>query len=163
MAKKSDVKIISKNKKAFFEFHIFDKYEAGMELVGSEIKSLRNGGANLTDGYVKFKDGEAFLVQAHIAPYKQGGSYFNHEPFRERKLLLHKREIESIVGRVARRGLTVLPLSIYIKGNRAKVEIGLAKSKKNYDKKKDIKDREHELEAGREMKRRARGVKTLGE
>jgi SsrA-binding protein len=163
MGKKDEEKNISKNKKALFDFHIFDRYEAGLELVGSEIKSIRNGGINLTDGYVKFKDGEAFLVQAHIAPYKQGGSFFNHDPFRARKLLLHRREIDSIVGRVQRRGLTVLPLRLYIKGNKAKIEIGLAKSKKKYDKKKDIIERELDLAAGREIKSRGRAVKALGE
>ena len=160
MAKKDNdnFKIVARNKKAFFEFHIEDRYEAGIVLTGSEIKSIRNGGTNLTDGYVAIRNGEAFLLQTHISPYKQGGRYFNHEPFRPRKLLLHRREIDSITGRVQRRGLTLLPLQLYFKGNLAKLEIGLAKSKKNYDKKQDIIDKEQEREAGREVKERNRLV-----
>jgi SsrA-binding protein len=158
MAKKekSEFKIIAKNKKAFFEYFITDKYEAGLVLTGSEIKSIRNGGANLSDGYISIREGEAFLLQTRISPYEQGGKYFNHDPFRAKKLLLHRREIDSIVGRVQRRGLTVLPLSLYLKGNKAKMEIGLAKSKKNFDKKRDIMSKEQEIEAGREMKERNR-------
>jgi len=153
---KDDFKVVARNKGAFFDFFISDKYEAGIVLTGSEMKSIRNGGVNLSEGYVAIKDGEAYLVQTRISPYKQGGKYFNHDPFRDRKLLLHRREIDSIAGRVQRRGLTVLPLSLYIKGNKAKVEIGLAKSKKNFDKKRDIISKEQEREAGREMKERNR-------
>ena len=153
---KKSFKIIAKNKKAYFDFFITDKYEAGLVLTGSEIKSIRNGGVNLSDGYVTIKEGEAYLVQARISPYAQGGKYFNHDPFRPRKLLLHRREIDSITGRVQRRGLTVLPLALYIKGNRAKLEIGMAKSKKNFDKKRDIMNKEQERDAGREVKERSR-------
>ncbi len=155
---KSDFKLVARNKKAFFDYHIEDRYEAGLVLTGSEIKSIRNGGANLSDGYVAIRNGEAFLLQTHIAPYRQGGKYFNHEPFRTRKLLLHRREIDSIIGRVQRRGLTLLPLQLYFKGNLAKLDIGLAKSKKNYDKKKDIIDKQQERDASREVKDRARRV-----
>ncbi|MFA6451265.1 MAG: SsrA-binding protein SmpB [bacterium] len=158
MAKKEkdEFKVIARNKKAFFDYFIADKYEAGLVLTGSEIKSIRNGGANLSEGYVSIRDGEAFLIEVRISPYEQGGRYFNHDPLRARKLLLHRREIDSIVGRIQRRGLTALPLSLYIKGNKAKVEIGLAKSKKNFDKKKDIMSKEQEIEAGREIKERNR-------
>ncbi|HOX27679.1 MAG TPA: SsrA-binding protein SmpB [bacterium] len=156
MKEKGNMKFVTRNKKAFFDYEILDRFEAGLVLRGSEIKSVRGGGVNIEEGYVRMKDGEAFLVQVRIAPYKQSGTYFNHDPFRQRKLLLHKREIESIAGRVQRRGLTVLPLSLYLKGNLAKVEIGLARSKKKYDKRMDIIKREQEKEAGREMKQRNR-------
>ncbi len=156
MAKQAETKIIAKNKKAFFDYEILDKYEAGLVLKGSEIKSARNGGVSLKEGYVKIIEGEAWLTQTRIAPYKQSGEYFNHDPFRDRKLLLHRREIDSIIGRVQRKGLTILPLYMYIKGNRAKLEIGLAKSKKKYDKKDDIIKRELDKEARREVKMRTR-------
>lgn len=164
MAKKSgDIKMVDKNKKAFHDFEILDKYEAGIALTGSEIKSVRKGGVRLKDGYAKVVDGEVFLVNVHIAKYKQGGVHYNHEPMRDRKLLLHRREIRSINNRVQKKGLTIIPLTMYIKDNRAKVEIGLARSKKKYDHKQEIIKREAELEAGREMKRRSRNINISGE
>lgn len=161
MAKKSKdtesgFKVLAQNKKAYHDFHITDKYEAGMVLTGSEIKSIRNGGVVLKDGFVRVRGGQMFLESATIAKYKQGGKFYNHEPDRPRKLLLHKREIAAIDGSVSKKGLTLLPLRMYLKGNRAKLEIGLAKSKKNYDKKQDIMNREAQLEDGREMKRLSR-------
>ncbi len=164
MAKKdkSDIIRIDRNKKAFFDFEILDRYEAGIVLTGSEIKSARKGGVRLKDGYVRVRDGEVFLIGAHIAKYKQSGNLYNHDPLRERKLLLHKREIKSIDNRVQKKGLTILPLSMYIKNNRAKVEIGLARSKKKYDHKQDIINRQAKLEAGREMKRRSRNINISG-
>ena len=157
------IKVIARNKKAFFDFHIYNRYEAGMTLKGSEIKSIRNGGVNLADGYVRIQGGEVYLVQARIAPYKQGGEHYNHDPLRDRKLLLKRREIDSIIGRVQRRGLTILPLELYLKGNLAKLEIGLAKSKKKYDKRLDIIKKEQERETDREFKERSRSDRALGE
>ncbi|HOO55951.1 MAG TPA: SsrA-binding protein SmpB [bacterium] len=156
MGNEEKYRIVARNKRAYFDYEIYDKFEAGIVLTGSEIKSLRNGSVNISEGYVRIIDGEALLMQAKIEKYKQGGKAFNHEPFRKRKLLLHRREIDSIAGRVQRRGLTILPLKVYLKGNLAKVEIGLAKNKKKYDKRQDIIKKEHEKEAGRILKIRSR-------
>lgn len=160
MAKKKeenpDFRVVARNKMAFHEYEILSKYEAGIVLTGSEIKSVRGGGVVLKDGYARVRNGEIFLENVQISLYKQGGKFFNHDPIGPRKLLLHRREIDSIDGSVSKKGLTLLPLSMYIKKNRAKVEIGLAKSKKKYDKKQDIISREAALEDGREMKRLSR-------
>jgi len=147
-----DFKVVARNKLAFHEFEIFDKYEAGISLLGSEIKSIRAGGISIKEGYVRIKNGEIWLMETRIAPYSHSSLTLQHEPFRPRKLLLHRREIDSIMGRVQRRGLTIVPLQVYIKRNRAKIEIGLARSKKNYDKKLDIINREADRDAGREIK-----------
>jgi len=157
------IRMVSKNRKAYHDYHISDRYEAGIELTGSEIKSIRNGSVNLKDGYVRVRDGEAYLEGVHIGKYKQGGVHYNHEPLRPRRLLLKRREIDSINGQVSKKGFTVVPLSLYIRGRWAKVEIGMAKSKKKYDKKQDIIKREAELEDAREMKQRSRGLIKPGE
>ena len=141
-----------KNKKAFYDYEILERYEAGIELKGSEVKSLREGKANLRDSFVRIENGEAFLFNAYIAPYSHGG-LFNHEPTRKRKLLLHKSEIKRLLGKSMEKGLTIIPLRIYFnERGRVKVEIALAKGKKLYDKRETIKRREQEREARRAMK-----------
>ena len=130
-------KIISTNRKAFHEYHIFDKYSAGMVLTGTEIKSIRKGAINLKDSFVKIDDFEVFLYNCHISPYEQGNRY-NHEEKRTRKLLLNKKEIEKLVGKIKKDGYSIVPLEVYLDKGWAKVEIALAKGKKLYDKREDI-------------------------
>ncbi len=130
-------KIISNNKKAFHEYHIFDKYEAGMVLTGTEIKSVRKGGVNLKDSFIKINDGEVYLYNCHISPYEQGNRY-NHDENRTRKLLLNKKEIEKMSGKIKKDGYTIVPLSLFIENGWAKLEISLAKGKKLYDKRDDL-------------------------
>ena len=147
MPEKEDVKIICKNKKAHYNFEIEETLEAGVVLVGTEVKSLRNGKANLSDSYGKFKNGELFLVDMHISPYDHSARE-NHDPLRERKLLLHKRQIRKYLGKVAERGYSLVPLKLYFKHGKVKVELALARGKKTYDKREAIKkkDLRRELE-----------------
>jgi SsrA-binding protein len=141
-----------KNKKAYFDYEILEKYEAGIELKGTEVKSLREGKANIRDAFVRIENGEAFLFNAYIAPYTHG-SLFNHEPTRKRRLLLHKREIKRLAGKVAEKGLTIVPLRLYFNNKgKVKVEIALVRGKKKYDKREAIKRRELEREAQKAMK-----------
>ncbi|MBI4963407.1 MAG: SsrA-binding protein SmpB [Desulfomonile tiedjei] len=151
MKQDDHVKIICKNRKAYFNFEIEDTFEAGLALLGSEVKSLRNGKANLSDAYAKFIGGEAFLVDAHISPYAQANRE-NHEPLRERKLLLHKKEIRKLFGKVSERGFSVIPLKLYFKNGKVKVEMALARGKKVYDKREAIKKKDQR----REMERMAK-------
>lgn len=144
---------IASNRKAFHDYFVEDRTEAGLVLTGTEVKSLRDGRAQLKDSYVQFRDGEAYLVGAHISPYGSG-SWTNHAPERDRKLLLHKRELEKWGTAVARGGVTCVPLSLYFKGSRAKAEIALVKGKKQHDKRDAIRDRELKREADRAMRRR---------
>ena len=130
-------KIISSNRKAFHDFTIFDKYIAGIVLMGTEIKSIRKGSINLKDSFAKIEKGEMFLYNCHISPYEQGNRY-NHEPERVRKLLLNKKEIEKILGKVKKENYTIVPLELFLVNGFAKLEIGLAKGKKLYDKREDI-------------------------
>lgn len=130
-------KIITTNRKAFHEYHIFDKYNAGMVLTGTEIKSVRKGAVNLKDSFVKIDDGEVFLYNCHISPYEQGNRY-NHEEKRLRKLLLNKKEIDKLIGKIKKDGYSIIPLEIYLDKGWAKVEIALAKGKKLYDKRDDL-------------------------
>ncbi|HEX3111048.1 MAG TPA: SsrA-binding protein SmpB [Thermoanaerobaculia bacterium] len=157
MAGKSDSgeKLIASNKKAFHEYHVLDKYEAGMELTGTEVKSLRDRGATLKDSYVIFKAGEAFLFGAHISPYTHGNRE-NHDPERTRRLLLHRREIEKLESQVVEKGLTIVPLRLYFKGGRVKAEIAVVRGKKLYDKRETEKKREADRETAMAIKR-ARG------
>ena len=148
-------KLIASNKRAFHEYHVLDKVEAGLALTGTEVKSLRDGAANLKDSYVTFKNGEAFLFGAHISPYTHGNRE-NHEPDRTRKLLLHRREIEKLHVQVAEKGLTVVPLRLYFKGGKVKAEIGVVRGKKLYDKRETEKKRELDREAAAAMKERGR-------
>lgn len=130
-----------KNKKAYFNYFIESEYEAGIVLVGTEIKSVKMGSVNITDSYVRIKNNEAYIINLFIDKYDEG-SIFNHEPSRERKLLLHKKEIKKILELTTREGYTIIPLKIYIKNGKAKVLIGLAKGKKLYDKRESIKERD---------------------
>jgi len=141
-----------RNKKAYFDYEILEKYEAGISLKGTEVKSLREGKANLRDAFVRIENGEAFLFNAYIAPYSFG-NLFNHEPTRKRKLLLHKREIKRLMGKTQEKGLTIVPLRMYFnKRGIVKVEIALVKGKKKHDKREAIKRRELEREAQKALK-----------
>ena len=131
-----NIKIIADNRKASFDYFILDRYEAGIVLTGTEIKSLRKGSCNIRDSYVVVKNGEAFIINMHISKYDEG-NIFNHDPLRTRKLLLHKREINKLIGTVKVEGLTLIPTKVYLVRGRAKVEFAVAKGKKNYDKRED--------------------------
>lgn len=143
--------VVAQNRKAFHDYAIEETAEAGLVLTGTEVKSLRDGKANLKDSYVLFKDGEAFLFGCHISPYSHG-NIMNHDPLRTRKLLLHKKEIEKMQAKAAQKGYSVIPLKIYFKAGRAKLEIGLAKGKREYEKRDSIKKREADREIERAMK-----------
>ena len=149
----SDEKIICVNRQARHNYFIDETYEAGLVLVGSEVKSLRDGKANLVDSYAQIRRGEAFLINTHISPYA-GANQFNHEPNRTRKLLLHAREIERLTGKTKERGLTLIPLKLYFKDGRAKVELGLARGKKLYDKRDTLRRKLAEREVERSLKSR---------
>jgi SsrA-binding protein len=157
MVKERGRNIIAQNRKARYDYHIEDTLEAGLVLTGTEVKSLRAGRASLVDGYAEIVDGEAWLHNAHIPEYTQG-TWNNHTPRRKRKLLLHRHEIDKIERRVNERGLTLVPLSMYFKDGRAKVEIALAKGKKSYDKRQAIATRDAQREATREFGRQAKGA-----
>lgn len=141
-------KVLAQNKKASHDYFIEETYEAGMVLQGTEIKSIRAAKVQLKDSYVRLRNGEAWIINMHISPYEQGNR-FNHDPLRERKLLLHKKQIGELVGRTKQDGYTIVPLKIYIKDGYAKLLIGVGKGKKNYDKRDDLKKKE----AKREMER----------
>lgn len=148
------MRIIAQNKKAHHDYEILERYEAGIVLQGSEIKSIREGRVNLKDSYAKVKDGELWLYYMHISPYDKA-SFFNHDPLRPRKLLLHKSEIIRLIGKVNERGLTLIPLKIYINDRgKAKIELALAKGKKLHDKRKAIAEKDLRRELERAMKYR---------
>lgn len=140
-----------KNKKAYFDYFIQDEYEAGIELKGTEIKSIRNGSADLKDSFARIKNNECFVINMYIAKYEEGNQ-FNHDERRERKLLLHKKEIEKIKKAIELEGFSLVPLKLYMKKNKAKLLIGVAKGKKIYDKRETIKRREADIEAQRQMR-----------
>jgi SsrA-binding protein len=146
---------VTKNRKAFHDYEIFEKFEAGIELLGSEVKSLREGKINLRDTYALIRDNEVFLVGMHIGQYSHTG-YLGHEPYRDRRLLLHKQEIRKLIRKVNVKGMTIIPLRIYFKNGWAKAEIGLAKSKKTYQKKRVIAERDRARDLDRELKDRKR-------
>ena len=148
-----DVKVVAKNKKAYFEYHILEKFEAGLELKGSEIKSIRAGQMSLVEAYVRVDGEQAWLVNSHVAPYDFANRY-NHDPKRERRLLLHKKEIVSLWDAVRQKGVTIIPIQVVLKNGLAKVEIGLAKGKKLYDKRKQIAERDFERDQERKFKLR---------
>ncbi len=155
MAKgKANVSPRIENRRALHEYFIDAKLECGIALVGSEVKSLRAGKAQLQDAYAKILNGELFLVGAHIDPYEKAALAYNHEPRRDRKLLVHKRELKKLVGESAERGTTLVPLAIYFKGGRAKVEIGVARGKQQHDKRASIKKKEMDREIRRAMTQR---------
>jgi SsrA-binding protein len=147
------VKTVATNRKAYHDYHIEDRYEAGIVLTGTEIKSIRAGRVNLRDSYARIVDGEVWLVGAHIAPYEQGSRY-NHPPKRDRKLLLRKREIARLQGKLETRGYTLVPLRMYLKGSWAKVELALARGKRQYDKRAAIAKREADREVQRALRDR---------
>jgi SsrA-binding protein len=149
-------KLIAQNKKAFHDYHVEETVEAGIVLTGTEVKSLRQGKVNLRDSYAQVKDSEVFLIGVHISPYEQG-NIFNHEPLRDRKLLLHAREIKRLAGKVAQAGYSLVPTKIYFKEGRAKVEIGLARGKRLYDKRQDIAKRDAAREVERALRARQKG------
>jgi len=148
-----DVKVVATNRKAKHEFFLFDHYEAGIALQGSEIKSIRAGQISLTEAYIKIDNREAWLMDAHVAPYEQAGR-FNHDPRRPRKLLLHRKEIHRLWDTVRQKGVTVVPIRAYLKNGRAKIEIAVAKGKKLYDKRQEIAKRDAQRDLNREYSRR---------
>ena len=148
---KESKKIIANNKKAFYDYFIEDKYEAGIELVGTEVKSLRMGKCSIKEAFVRIQKGEVFIYGMHISPYEKG-NIFNRDPLRARKLLLHRYEIRKIEGQIAQKGYTLVPLNVYLKGSLMKVEIGLAKGKKQYDKRQDIAKKDQRREAEKQIK-----------
>ncbi|BAU06954.1 MULTISPECIES: SsrA-binding protein SmpB [Fischerella] len=153
MSDKSDgYKVICDNRQARYLYEILETYEAGIQLTGTEVKSIRAGRVNLQDGYALIRNGEAWLINVHISPYTASGQYFNHEPRRTRKLLLHRQEIRKLVGKVEQQGLTLVPLKMYLKRGWVKVSIALVKGKKLHDKREDIKKRQDQREMQRAMK-----------
>ena len=144
---------IARNKRARHDYHILETWEAGLVLSGTEVKSLRDGKANIADAYAIVKDGEVFLLNLHIAPYEQG-SHFNHDPTRTRKLLLHRKEIRRMIGAVERQGLTLIPLELYFKRGIAKVTLALGKGKKLHDKRDTARERDAEREIARAVRTR---------
>lgn len=147
------IKVVASNRKAYHEYTFTDTFEAGLVLRGTEIKSIRGGRVSLQEGYVQFENGEAWLVNVHIAAYEPA-SRENHDPKRKRKLLLHRREIERLSGRVQEKGLTVVPLRLYLKDGRAKLEIGLGRGKRQYDKREAIAKRDSQRQVDRAVKER---------
>lgn len=146
------IKVISDNRKAYHDYFIEDNLEAGIILTGTEIKSIRNGRVNLKDSYARIENGEVWLHQMHISPYEQGNR-FNHDPLRKRKLLLNRSEIIKLIGKVQLQGLTLVPTKIYLRRGMAKIELGVGRGKKNYDKRQDMAERD----AKREIERHFRG------
>lgn len=153
---KDQFKTIAQNKKARHDYFVEESFEAGIELVGTEVKSLRQGGVNLKDSWCEIKDGEIFIRQMHISPYEHG-NIFNKDPLRPRKLLMHKREITRLASQTATKGLTVIPLSLYFKGSRVKAQIGLCKGKKLYDKREDMAKRDAKRDIDRALKEKSHG------
>ena len=151
----ADVQVKATNRKALRDYHIEEKYEAGIVLQGSEIKSIRDGRASLRESYAAIEGGEAWIFDMNISGYAQA-SHFGHEPARARKLLLHKEEIKRLAGRITERGYTLVPLRLYIREGKAKVELGLARGKRKYDKRREIAQRDADREIEREVRRRGR-------
>ena len=150
-APKENVKLIANNKKAYHDFFIEDKYEAGISLAGTEVKSLRQGKCSIKESFIRIEKGEVFIYGMHITPYEKG-NIFNKDPLRVKKLLLHKYEINKMAGKIAEKGYTLVPLQVYFRGSLVKVEIGLAKGKKLYDKRQDIEKKDQKREAEKEFK-----------
>ncbi|MBO9129907.1 SsrA-binding protein SmpB [Bacillus sp. 165] len=150
---KGQGKVVAQNKKAYHDYFIEETYEAGIVLQGTEIKSLRAGRANLRDSYARIHNGEVFIFGMHISPYEQGNRY-NHDPLRTRKLLLHKKEISKLIGYIKEEGYTLIPTKVYLKNGFAKMELGLAKGKKLYDKREDLKKKEAKRDIERAFRER---------
>ncbi|MBA2474829.1 MAG: SsrA-binding protein SmpB [Actinobacteria bacterium] len=153
MARPKGEKLIADNRRARYDYHLLDRFEAGVVLTGTEVKSLREGRVTLGQAYADVRDGEAWLLGASIATY-DGGNYANHEPDRDRKLLLHRGEIASLIGRVRERGLTLVPTRLYFKDGKVKVELALARGKEGRDKRRDIADRDAKRQMERALSRR---------
>ena len=151
MAKESGSRLIANNKKAYHDYFIEDTYEAGIELAGTEVKSLRMGKCSIKESFIQIEHGEVFVYGMHISPYEKG-NIFNKDPLRTRKLLLHQYEIRKIAAKIAEKGFTLVPLKVYFKGSLVKVEIGIAKGKKLYDKRQTIAKNDQRREAEREFK-----------
>jgi len=151
MAKEKDTRLIANNKKAYHDFFILDTYEAGIALHGTEVKSLRMGKCSIKESFIRIENGEVFIYGMHVSPYEKG-NIFNKDPLRVKKLLLHKAEINKLLGKVKEKGMSVVPLKVYFKGSLVKVEIGLAKGKKLYDKRDDIAKKDQQREAQRDFK-----------
>jgi SsrA-binding protein len=151
MAPEAKIKVVQRNQKAYFDYEVIEKLEAGLVLTGSEVKSVRNGKVSIREAFARIKNAEAWLIGMDISTYPQAGPYNNHEPRRTRKLLLHRREIRRLVSKIREKGLTLVPLSLYFKDGLAKVSLGLGRGKAKYDKRQAIQDRE----AKRDLRRRA--------
>ncbi|WMC94551.1 SsrA-binding protein SmpB [Kineothrix sp. MB12-C1] len=155
MAKEA-MKLVANNKKAYHDYFIEEKYEAGVVLHGTEVKSMRMGKCSIKEAFIRIENGEMFAYGMHVSPYEKG-NIFNKDPLRVKKLLLHKQEINKLTGQIAEKGYTLIPLQVYFKDGLAKVEIGLAKGKKLYDKRQDIAKKDQKREVEKEMKMRLRG------
>ena len=154
MANEKDrIKIISDNRQARFLYEILETYEVGIELQGTEVKSIRAGKVNLLDGFATLRDGEVWLMNVHISPYEKSSQFFNHEPRRNRRLLMHNWEIRKLIGQVEQKGLTLVPLKMYFKGSWVKISLGLGKGKKLHDKRETLKRRQDDRDMSRAMKR----------
>ena len=151
--KETIFKKLAENRYARFQYEIYETIEAGIELLGTEVKSIRNGKANLRDGYCSFRGGEILLLNVHISPQKNVGSFFNHDPLRNRKLLLHKKEITKLKSNTEKKGMTIIPLSIYLKGSWIKITIGIGKGKKLHDKRQADKQKQINKEINSALKR----------
>lgn len=153
MENNAEIKTVAQNKKALHDYFVLEKYEAGIELFGTEVKSIRQGKVNLKDSWCSIEKGEIFALGMHISPYEQG-NIFNRDPLRKKRLLMHKREIRKLYGKVKQEGLTLVPLSVYFLNGRAKLEIGLCKGKKNYDKRETAAKRDAQRDIERGLKNR---------
>ena len=152
---KEELKLVANNKKAYHDYFIEEKYEAGLVLHGTEVKSLRMGKCSIKEAFIRIENGEVFIYGMHISPYEKG-NIFNKDPLRVRKLLLHKSQIQKLIGNSAEKGYTIVPLQVYFSNGRAKIEIGLAKGKKLYDKRQAIAKKDQKREAEKELKVRLR-------
>ena len=152
---KEELKLVANNKKAYHDYFIEEKYEAGLVLHGTEVKSLRMGKCSIKEAFIRIENGEVCIYGMHISPYEKG-NIFNKDPLRVRKLLLHKSQIQKLIGNSAEKGYTIVPLQVYFSNGRAKIEIGLAKGKKLYDKRQDIAKKDQKREAEKELKVRLR-------
>lgn len=153
MAEKSGIKIVAKNPKAFHEYYIVERYEAGIELFGTEVKSIRSGNISLKEAWCSIQNGELYLKQMHISPYERG-SFSNRDPLRPKRLLMHKKEIMTLLGKTQQQGYALVPLSVYFKNSRVKVEIALAKGKKLHDKRSAAAEKDAKRQMDRAMKER---------
>lgn len=153
MEKNAEIKTVAQNKKALHDYFVLEKYEAGIELFGTEVKSIRQGKVNLKDSWCSIEKGEIFALGMHISPYEQG-NIFNRDPLRKKRLLMHKKEIRKLYGKVKQEGLTLVPLSVYFLNGRAKLEVGLCKGKKNYDKRETAAKRDAQRDMERSLKDR---------